>query len=72
MYEEIEKYLDDIKKLTNSALKLILSPKLVRYDNIVQRLGDLIRENYRLLVLLKVSYLRLERIVKLVDSAGIS
>lgn len=70
---ETEGYLDDIGHLTNSILELISSPEFDGDDNIsaVERLGEFISENHRLLVLLGVSHPRLERIVELVDGAGI-
>ncbi|KAF1958027.1 mevalonate kinase [Byssothecium circinans] len=71
--EGTERYLDDIEELTNSVLELISSGGFVGPDKIhaVRSLGDLMSQNHRLLALLGASHPRLERIIKLVDGAGI-
>ena len=65
--------IEQIGKLTGSALELISSADFGENgdSDAFERLGILIRENQKLLVLLGVSHVRLERITELVDGAGI-
>lgn len=71
---ETELILDKIGRLSEAALELILSCSDFDENGTaytLENLGALISENHRLLTLLGVSHPRLDRVVEIVDEAGI-